>query len=151
MRRTDRGPRPVNECGPVAALSRRTRELADLDRRLRQALPEPMREHIRLADVRDQRIVFLAPSSAWAARLRTCQGDILAAARRSGIQASSVVVRVAVLPRKAPDAPAPPRPLSGATVDHLRSTARSLSDPELRDLFLSLASLADNSDSPHGP
>lgn len=150
VHRTDRGPRPVNECGPVAALSRRARELAHLDRQLRQTLPDPLRHNVRLADVRDQRVVFLAPSSAWATRLRMCQGEILAAARRAGFQAASVIVRVAVLPREPEDAPASPRSLSGATAEHLRSSARSVSDPELRDLFLGLAALAGKTDSPHG-
>jgi hypothetical protein len=139
----------VNECGPIAALSHRAHELDGLDRQLRQSLPSPLREQVRLADARDGRLVFLAPTSAWASRLRLAQTQLLSAARTLGTRAESVIVKVAPLP-PIPEEPAIRKPLSPATADHLRSTAASLSDPEMRALFLSLASIADGSPSPHG-
>jgi hypothetical protein len=139
----------VLECGPVAALARRAHELDEMDRRLRQTLPSPLRDQVRLADIRDGRIVFLAPSPAWASRLRLAQAQILAAARAMGAQAGSVVVKV-VPPPAAPHEPAKRTPLSRAAAEHLETAARSLSDPELRALFLELASIAEVSDSPRG-
>lgn len=144
------GPRAVAECDAVAALAKRARELDELDGRLRQMLPETLRDQVRLADVRNGRIVFLAPSPAWASRLRLAQAQILDAARAIGTQAGSVVVKVAP-PSAAPEPEQTKRtPLSRATADHLNAAARSLSDPELRALFLELASFAEISDSPHG-
>ena len=74
------------------------------------------------------------------------QTQILAAAHAIGTSASSVTVKVV---------PQPPlvveqersKPLSPAAAAHLQATAASLSDPELRDLFLGLASLAETADS----
>ncbi len=146
--RTRHGPRDVRECEPFVALARMARKRDALDRRLRQTLPSPLREQVRLADLRHGCLVFLAPSPAWASRLRMAQAHILAAARAMGTKADSVVVKVSP-PRAAP-VQEPPRqaPLSRATARHLRTAARSLSDPELRDLFLELASVAESSDSP---
>jgi hypothetical protein len=137
----------VGDCKPVAALRERARAWTALDERLRQTLPSPLREQVRLADLRDDRIVFLAPTPAWASRLRMSQGDLLAAAHNLGAKASSVVVKVApLLPE--PEEPVAAKPLPRAAADHLRKAAQSLSDHELKALFLSLASVAEDSSSP---
>lgn len=143
--RRSRGLTSINEFGPVASLARRARELDELDRKLRATLPSPLREQVRFADLRDGRLVFLAPSSAWASRIRLYQAQILEAARAIGAKANSVAVKVAPLP---PEEIIPDRhkPLSASAARHLRSAAASLSDPTLRDLFLELASQAENSD-----
>lgn len=140
--RLDRGPRALNECGPIAALSKRAHELDSMDRRLRRVLAPSIREQVRLADIRHGRIVFLAPSSAWASRVRMAQADILQAARDMGAEVDKVTVKVAP-PVPARPEPPPRMPLPRGAADHLRATAPSVSDPELRSLFLSLASLAD--------
>ncbi len=142
------GPRDLRESGPYLALARQARKRDAWDRRLREVLPAPLREQVRLADLRHGRLVFLAPSPAWAARLRTMQTQLLDAARALGAKADTVVVKVAP-PTVAPE-PEPPRrtPLSSATAKHLRAAARSLTDHKLRDLFLELASIAESSDSP---
>ncbi|HEX7342488.1 MAG TPA: DciA family protein [Rhodanobacteraceae bacterium] len=130
------------------ALARESRKRDQLDQHLRQALPAAWRDQIRLADIKDGRLVFLAPSSAWASRLRLAQTQILAAARAGGVPARSLSVKV--VPPVAATVPEPPPlvPLSSATANHLRAAAHSLSDPELRDLFLALASVADAANSP---
>lgn len=139
----------MRECGPFLALAKGARKRDELDRQLRQALPAALRDQVRLADFKNGRLVFLVPSPAWASRLRLAQTQILAAARANGAQARSINVKV--VPPAAAPTPEPPRraPLSPAAADHLKTAARSLSDPELRDLFLALASAAETSDSPH--
>ena len=133
----------VGECGPVAALVSRARALDALDRQLRQPLPDPLRSQCCLASVQSGRIVFLASSSAWAAKLRLQQNAILAQARViSGLPVEKFTVKVAPLP------PRPPRqtrrkPLSNAAAEHLKTAARSVADPELRAVYLQLASLAE--------
>ena len=138
----------IGECPPVAALAQRARALDALDRKLRQPLPDALRRQCCLADVRAGRLVFLATSSVWATKLRLHQAAIMAEARvASGLKIEKFAVKVAPLP------PVPPeqirrKPLSNAAAEHLKTAARSLADPELRAVFLRLASLAEDSYSP---
>jgi len=138
-------PQPIGETSPVAALAQKARALDALDRQLRQSLPEPLRSHVRMADFGPKRLVFLADSSAWASKLRFQQTALLALARQvSGLPAEKFAVKVAPLP------PVPPeqtrrKPLSYAAAEHLKAAAYSLSDPELRAVYLRLASLAEDS------
>jgi hypothetical protein len=145
-RRAGSGLTAVTAFGPIAALARKARELDALDRALRQTLPSPLREQVRFANLRDGRLIFLAPSPALAARLRLLQTQILATARAVGTYASSVTVKVAP-PLPTEIVPDRSKPLSHAAGSHLRAAAASTTDPELRELFLELASVAEVSDS----
>jgi len=65
----------------------------------------------------------------------------------SGLKIEKFAVKVAPLP------PVPPgqirrKPLSNAAAEHLKAAARSLADPELRAVYLRMASLAEDSFSP---
>lgn len=120
--------------------------LEALDRALRQTLPSPLREQVRFANLRNDRLVFLASSPAWATRLRLMQARILATAHAIGTSASSVTVKVAPQPPVVVE-PDRSKPLSPTAAAYLQATAASLSDPELRELFLGLASLAETTDS----
>jgi len=144
--RTGHGLKPITECGPFAALARQAGELDALDRALRQTLPPPLREQVRFAQRRNDRLVFLASSPAWASRLRLMQTQILATAHAIGVQAGSVIVKVAPLPPAA-SAPEQSKPLSAAAGLHLKAAATSIPDPELRALFLELASIAETTGS----
>jgi hypothetical protein len=141
-RRTGDGPRPIAECGPFAALARKAGELDALDRALRQTLPSPLRDQVRFAQRRDDRLVFLATSPAWASRLRLQQTQILTTAHAIGVRAGSIIVKVAPLPPAA-TVPEQSKPLSAAAGLHLKAAATSIPDPELRALFLELASIAE--------
>ena len=141
-RRLGNGPKSIVDCGSFATLAKRAGVLEALDRALRQTLPLPLREQVRFANLRNDRLVFLASSPAWATRLRLMQTQILAAAHAIGTSASSVTVKVVP---KTPAAIEPERskPLSATAAAHLQANAASLSDPTLRELFLELASLAE--------
>ena len=138
-----RGPRSMTEYGPIAALAKKASELDALDRALRQTLPSPLREQVRFANLRDSRLVFLATTPAWASRLRFSQTQILSTAHALGVHATMVTVKVAPLP-SVPVEPDRTKPLSAAAGRHLKAAAASLSDPELRNLFLELASVAES-------
>ena len=137
----------IGECSPVAALTARARALDALDRKLRQPLPDALRRQCCLADVQAGRLVFLASSSVWAAKLRFYQTAIMAEARVvSGLKIEKFAVKVARLP------PVPPeqtrrKPLSKTAAEHLKTAARSLADPELAAVYLRLASLAEDTSS----
>jgi hypothetical protein len=145
-RRTGSGLKAITEYGPIASLARKARKLDALDRALRQTLPSPLREQVRFANLQDGRLIFLAPSPALAARLRLLQTQILSTARAVGTYASSVTVKVAP-PLPVDIVPDRSKPLSPAAASHLRVAAASTTDPELRELFLELASIAEVSDS----
>jgi hypothetical protein len=149
-RRRDNGPRSLADCGSFASLARKAGALEALDRALRQTLPSPLREQVRFANLRNNRLVFLASSPAWASRLRLMQAQILASASAVGACASSVTVKVVPQP-PAVAVPDQSKPLSPAAAAHLRAAAASSTDPEWRDLFLQLASFAETSDSPRNP
>jgi hypothetical protein len=137
----------VGESPPVAALIARARALDALDRQLRQPLPESLRRQCRLATVQSGRIVFLASSSTWASKLRMHQNAIIAHARMtSGLPIEKFTVKVAPLPSLSPEQTRR-KPLSHAAAEHLKAAARSVADPELRAVYLRLASLADDSSS----
>jgi len=144
-RRSDthpRGPRPAAECIALGTLADYARALDVLDRRLRRLLPDELARETRLADVRGGRVVFLASSPAWASRLRLQQAALVAEAR---VALGDVVERFAVKVAPLPSVPAEEpghKPLSAASAEHLRRAAKSLSDPELKALYLHLASFA---------
>ena len=145
-RRAGNGPKSIVECGSFATLAKKAGVLEALDRALRQTLPSPLREQVRFADLRYSRLVFLASSPAWATRLRLMQTQILATAHAIGTNASSVTVKVVPQPPVVVE-PDRSKPLSPTAAAYLQATAASLSDPELRALFLELASLAETTDS----
>jgi hypothetical protein len=135
----------IGECPPVAALTARARALDALDHKLRQPLPDPLRLQCRLADIRAGRLVFLASSSVWAAKLRLHQAALLADARRiAGQPIEKFTVKVAPLLPLSPEQTRR-KPLSHAAAEHLKAAARSVADPELRAVYLRLASLAEDS------
>lgn len=139
--RTGSRAQAIAECGSFAELAKKVNTLQALDRALRQTLPLPLRDQVRFADLRQQRLVFLATSPAWASRLRLAQGQILASARAIGVCASAVKVKV-VTPDAATPQPESVKTISSAAAAHLRATATSFQDPELRSMFLALAARA---------
>lgn len=134
---------PIAECAALDTLAARARVLDALDGRLRQYMPAALARECRLADLRNGRLVFLATSSTWATRLRLHQAALLAEARAAvGDTVEHFVVKVAPLPPVPPE-PARRKPLSAAAARHLRTAAKTISDPEIRALYLDLASLAE--------
>lgn len=141
---TERPTRPLDtKAGPaLAGLVGHARLLEALDQALRGALPPTFAPQVRLANVRGARLVFLASSPAVATRLRLMQDALTAAASRfTGTAIDQLTVKVAPVAVDPLDA-APRKPLSNAAAEHLRQAASVLDDPELRDLFHRLASLA---------
>lgn len=139
-----RGLRPAAECLTLDALADRARALDVLDDRLRHLLPAAVARETRLADIRNGRIVFLASSPTWASRIRLYQSALLAEARTAlGGGVEHFAVKVAPLPTVPPE-PTKPKPLSIVAARHLQATAKAIEDPELRALYLHLASFAED-------
>ena len=126
----------------IAGLVGRAKELDALDAALRSALPAALSSQVRLANVRESRLVFLASSSTVAARLRLAQDELLAyASRLTGQALTTLAVKVAPVPAVPPDG-SPRKPLSHAASAHMAGAATAVTDPELQDLLRRLASLA---------
>lgn len=141
-RRPAPGPKPVAQCAPVRALSARARELDNLDQQLRRSLPPPLNDRLHYAGLRGTRATLLAESPAWASRARMAQPRILAALRALGVQAETILVKVVIAPPR-PAEPNASLPISAASARHLRAAAKAIADPELRALFLEMASFAE--------
>jgi hypothetical protein len=144
MPKPPRQPRPALEGldrDGSSALLQHARWLAALDARLLRQLPPALRGHVMLANVRDGRLAFLADNPAWATRLRTLGPEVVACAKALGVQADRLAVKVAPLPVFPRDS-ASRIPLSKAAREHLRAASESVADPELKALFLEMASLA---------
>ncbi len=122
-------------------LVERAMQLHALDRQLRQSLPEPLASHVKLGNLRDDRLVFLVDAPVWNARLRLYADILLDAARAAGLRASSITVKVATMQPVPPDA-APLSPLSPSARETLRAAAAATQDEELKSRLLQLASLA---------
>lgn len=120
----------------------RAMQLLALDRHLRQSLPEALAAHVKLGNLRGDRLVFLADSPAWKARLRFHTGTLLRAAQAAGIPARSISVNVVATMQPAIPDPAPPPSLSPSARQTLRAAAAATQDEELRARLLHLASLA---------
>ncbi|MEP6882935.1 MAG: DciA family protein [Dokdonella sp.] len=133
---------PIAECITLDTLAERARGLDLLDGKLRHLLPDSLARECHLADLRNERLVFIATSSTWATRLRLHQGNLMTEARAAtGNAVEHFAVKVAPLPL-VPSEPARAKPLSTTAANHLRSAAKTIADPELQDLYLKLASLA---------
>jgi hypothetical protein len=81
--------------GDLGKLVRRARDMGRLAQILRNALPKDAAAGVREANLRDDGVlVVLAPSSAWAAKLRFEADTMLEAVRATGAKATSCKVRV---------------------------------------------------------
>ena len=114
-----------------------------MSQRIVPLLPSPLRDHVRHAGLRNDRVLLLVESPIWATRARMDQSGILAAVRSLGLAATSVAAKVVPIPAPHGDS-ASARPPSPRGARHLRASAMAISDPDLRALFLELAALADN-------
>jgi hypothetical protein len=86
----------LQELPGLAGLITRARELDALDRRLRATLPAALAAECRLANLREDELVFLARSAAWASRLRLSSRRLLAEAREAlGRDTLRLTVKVA--------------------------------------------------------
>ena len=124
----------------LAGVVARARWLDALDPVLRQSLPATLADHCRLANVDENHVVFLVSSPVWKAKLRPHADAVLAAAAAAGLRARTLLVKVSAPEPAIPAGPGGAKPLSEAVRDSLRTTALSVSDPELRAQLLRLAS-----------
>ena len=131
--------------GGVSELSQliaRAGRLERLRRRLKGQMPSGLAEHCQLANIRGDTAVVSCDSSAWGARLRYLEPQLL----KTMNQAEGLAIRrlrVKVRPATAPRAEAPPPGhmprLNETNADLLEATARGVDDPALSEALRRLA------------
>jgi len=121
-------------------LIQRAQALGRLDQLLRQNLPAALAGQCRLANVENDRLVFLVNAPVWKNKLRLMADVLLDGAAAAGYPARTLVVKVVPAFSVSPET-AVGRPLSEAVRESLRTTAQSVEDPDLRAQLLKLASL----------
>ena len=98
--------------------------LMHLEGLLREMLDPALAERFRVANLRQNRLILLAPTASWATRLRMAAPQLLGSLHRSGYAGiESIEIRVGPLP---PDPPAArrARPLSPAAKEALDLMSR---------------------------
>lgn len=118
----------------------RARAYAQLDQRVRAHLPSDCAEHCRIACVRDETLVIIADSAAWATRARLLSDQWLAAVRQYWPGSIRQVAFRVHMPGPQPVADNGPRELPDAVRDHLGHCAASQSDPEMAAILKRMAS-----------
>ncbi len=124
----------------LGPLIQRAQALGRLDQQLRQNLPAPLAANCRLANVDEDRLVFLVSAPIWKNKLRLMADVLLDSAAAAGHPVRTLVVKVVPTFSLSPESVVG-KPLSEAVRDSLRATAQSVNDPDLRAQLLKLASL----------
>jgi hypothetical protein len=108
----------------LGAILDRTRLLLHLQQLLAGSLETSLASHFQVANIRRHRLILLAPSAAWATRLRLETAGLLESLHGAGFTAvREIEVRVAPLV-KASAAPRTAKPLSAAARQALALMAR---------------------------
>lgn len=128
------------DTGHLVQLYSHTRELSALEKKLCSYLPASLRDHVRVANYDEKSLSLCTDNAAWATRLRFKIPDILNIARNKCMLDSIQTVRISVAPteKETSNRRQAPR-LTSETAQLLRSTAESLSDPDLRQALLQLS------------
>ncbi len=123
-------------------LLRHSRQLGRFERELKGDLPDPLRDHVKVANLRPGLLVLHVDNSAWASRLRFMQSALLDFCARQAPENMTVnKIQVRVRP------PLMPRPilrsrrasLSADSAGLLRDLAGCLNDDKLGHALLRLA------------
>lgn len=133
--------RIVARFGHLKQLTAQAQRLATLDRLATEILPPGLRQHARLAAIRDGCLVFHADSAAWATQLRYRTPEILARLPQQpefdGVR--SIRVRPRAQAQTPQPAPSRLQALSPAAATAIKSQADSIVDERLRAALYRIA------------
>lgn len=116
-------------------------KIQSYDRLLDSALDATLRAHLRVANIRDDQLVLMADSPAWATRARLVLPKILDSIIKTRPEAQLTGVKIITRPGSDRDTPTGrrPNPISAKTRKLLSDVANGIDNPKLRRSLLHLA------------
>lgn len=131
----------VTQNSLLRQLFRDAAENRSQNERIRQLIDEPLRAHVRFALLKNDTVILIADSSAWASKLRyqvaAIQQRMESSPGMDGVRNIRVKVAAAEATTQIPTRRA--KALSASTAEGVRSQAESIEDPLLRAAVLKLA------------
>lgn len=128
---------PESRLGSLLAQSER---LTQTEHLIKTAIPKPCREHCQLASYRNGTLSLQADSAAWATRLRYQQQDIINQLASSNDFSGIKHIKISVRPRLGKnEIHHRARPISTASLAHLREIAAQMGDSPIADALRHLA------------
>ena len=120
-----------------SALVQQAQRWTRYNKLLQSVLDDSIRKHCQLGSVNKNRIVLLAESPAWAARIRLHSTTMRKQLRaRTGNQDLLIVVKVRPIVPAEPDTTLNPATLSQSAIQTIRRSANTISDETLRKALL---------------
>lgn len=125
--------------GPVhASLLHKARYLKELETKVLALIPTPLKEHCRVANVRDGVLILQTDSSIWATKARFLASDLLQELGRRGMAFQQI--RINTRPQQRSSTTQTHQPvLSSTTADLLEDLANTVTIPPLADALRRLA------------
>lgn len=130
--------KPDSELSKLAAS---VNKIQSYDQVLDSVLDETLRAHLRVANIRDNELILLADSPAWATRARLVLPRILESIIEARPEAHLTGVKIITRPARAdePSGVGRPNPISAKTRKLLSDVANGIDNPKLRRALLHLA------------
>ncbi|GAA5218918.1 DUF721 domain-containing protein [Corallincola platygyrae] len=128
--------------GSMSKLQHGAQQITHISKTVKQLLPDNLAAHVSVANYRDGVLVLLAPSSAWAQRVKFAQTMLVSKLRQQGLSALSTI-EVRIQPSSATEASSKPtelphRKLSNSAADQLEALAEHAPE-QLKKQLLKLA------------
>jgi hypothetical protein len=122
---------------------RQTQRLQAADSIVKKCLPENLRDHCQVADISATQLTLVVHSAAWLTPLRYGQQALLQQLKKHPQfnYLQTIQLRIQPIQNNSPktEKPAAPRLLSTATKELIKSTAETITHPELKKALLKLS------------
>lgn len=124
-------------------LQDKAKQIAQLNQMVLSYLPESIRPHCHIANIKTDTLIFNVDSAAWASKLAYSERDIIFQLNRNhDINLKKIICKV----EKPPLSPEPPQPpkrhinkMSNENAEYIAAMAESISDPKLAEALARLA------------
>lgn len=126
-------------------IQRKAFHLAKLTKLVKASLPVHCQDHVDVADIRNNQLVLITDSPAWASRLRLYSQNMLQMLEEhANLKLASVYIKQSQPRIKAKEPPIKYHHLSHKTAELIDQTADSISDSDLQQALKNLAKKRNN-------